>query len=68
MYKLETYLNKNVEITDVDNKKWIGIVDDYTDDDDFGDYQGESIDLLVTETNQLICFGITDIKSINIIA
>ncbi|MCM1023837.1 MAG: hypothetical protein NC395_07235 [Prevotella sp.] len=67
MSDLETFLNKKVEIIDVNDKKWVGIVDEYTADDDLCDYQGESIDL-ITETNQFVCFGVTDIKSINVIA
>ena len=67
MINLNKYLEKNVEIIDNHNKKWQGFVCEYNADDDFCDYQGESIDVRMFDTNQLFCFGITDIKEIKIL-
>ncbi len=67
MIDLKSYLNKKVEVVDTNNKKWNGIVDEYNPYDDFDNYQGESIDVRMVDSNQLICFGLTDIKTIKTI-
>lgn len=67
MNKLKKFLERNVTITDINDKNWIGFVESYNPDDDWDNYQGESIDVVIKDTNQIVCFGASDIKKIEII-
>lgn len=68
MKNLKKYLGKKVEIIDSNDKKWVGVVEEYDSDDDFCDYRGESIDVTVDDPLKNVVFGTVDIKSIREIA
>jgi hypothetical protein len=66
MNQLEKYLGKKILIVDVSDKRWSGFVESYDPDDAFLDYQGESIDVVIEHSKRIVCFGLSDIKSIEI--
>lgn len=63
MLKLREYFNKTVELIDIDNVKWTGVVETYTPAID-SDEEIEEIGLLTT--NGLVCFNADEIKTINL--
>lgn len=64
---LSRFLHKRVIIVSTNQKVWRGYVDEYDPDDSFLDYEGESIDVIMEDSKDIVCFGTTDIVSIEII-
>ncbi len=64
---LSRFLHKRVNIISTNRKVWRGYVDEYDPNDSFLDYEGESIDVIMEGTKDIVCFGTTDIASIEII-
>lgn len=67
MINLSDFESKSVLITDTNGKNWIGVIDSYNAEDDLDDYRGESIDVRINDTNELICFTPPEIQSIELI-
>lgn len=66
MIDLKSYLDKNVKVVDVDKNIWVGVAEEYIEDDEWDDYSGESLTVRL-EPNRSVCFGTSDIESIEVI-
>ena len=63
MIKIDGYLGKKIELIDIDNIKWSGVVETYTP----AIYTDEGIEEigLLTVTDGLVSFKAIEVKSIN---